>query len=89
MTNMPLNQLETGDSIVVSAQDGKWKPAKVLGINENGPHSYDITTPNGQHYRRNRKDLRKLASPVHSNTSVNDFLDDQEFDYDTSKPIRK
>ena len=32
----PLNQLETGDSILVSAQDGKWKPAKVLGINENG-----------------------------------------------------
>ena len=51
--------------------------------------AYDITKPNGQHYRRNRKDLRKLASPVHSDTSVDDFLDDQEFDYDTSKPINE
>ena len=85
----PLNQLKTGDSILVSAQDGKWKPAKVLGINENGPRSYDITTPNGQHYRRNRKDLRKLAPTVHNDTSVDDFLDDQEFDYDTSEPINK
>ena len=82
----PLKQLKTGDSIFVSAKDGKWKPAKVTGINENGPHSYNIVTPQGQHYRRNRKDLRNLAYPVNNNTSVDDFLDDQEYDCDTSEP---
>ena len=46
----PLKHLKTGDSILVSAKDGKWKPAKVTGINENGPRSYNIITPQGQHY---------------------------------------
>ena len=55
----PLIKLKTGKSILVSAKDGKWKPAKVTGINENGPPSYNIVTPQGKHYRRNRKDLRR------------------------------
>ena len=80
----PLKQLKTGDSILVSAKDDKWKPAKVTGINENGPCSYSIVTPQGQHYRRNRKDL---TSPVNNNTTVDDFLDDQEYDCDASEPV--
>ena len=83
----PLKHLKTGDSVLVSAKDGKWKPAKVTGITENGPRSYNIITPQGQHYRRNRKDLRKLASPVNTDTSVDDFLYDQEYECDTSEPV--
>jgi len=56
----PLEQLKTGDQILVSAKDGKWKPAKVTGRNENGPRSYNIVTPQGQGYQRNKKDLKKL-----------------------------
>ena len=85
----PLKQLEAGDSILVSAKDGKWKPAKVIGMNANGPRSYDITTPQGQHYRRNRKDLRNLVSPVYNDSSADDFIDDQEFGYDTNEPINE
>ena len=83
----PLKHLKTGDSVLVSAKDGKWKPAKVTGTNENGPRSYNIITPQGQHYQRNRKDLKTLASPVNTDTSVDDFLDDQEYECDTSEPV--
>ena len=71
----------------MSAKDGKRKPAKVTGINNNGPCSYNIVTPEGRYYRRNRKDLRNLTNPVKNDTSVDDFLDDQEFDCDISEPI--
>ena len=63
--------------------------AKVIGMNANGPRSYDITTPQGQHYRRNRKDLRNLVSPVYNDSSADDFIDDQEFGYDTNEPVNE
>ena len=31
--------------------------------------------------------MRKLASPVNTDTSVDDFLDDQEYECDTSEPV--
>ena len=81
----PLKQLKPGDSVLVSAKDGKWKPAKVTSINQNGSRSYNIITPQGQQYRRNRKDLRNLAYPVDINTNIDDFLDDNNCD--TSEPV--
>ena len=81
----PLKQLKTGDSVLVSAKDGKWKPAKVTSLNERGPRSYNIVTPQGHQYRRNRKDLRNLARPVNINAYDDDFLDD--YNPDTSEPV--
>ena len=68
----------------MSAKDDKWKPVKVIGINENGPRSYNIVTPQGKHYWRNRKDLRRLT-PAKIDTSIDNFLDDQEYDGDMHK----
>ena len=45
-----LTQLKNGNSILVSAKDGKWKLAKVTSRNENSPRSYNIITPKGQYY---------------------------------------
>ena len=86
-TQKPLVQLKTGDSILVSRKDGKWKPAKVTGSNENGPCSYNIITPQGQRCRRNRKDLKKITSAATINTHIDNFLDDQVYDFKSSEAL--
>ena len=78
----PLEQLKTGDQILVSAKDGKWKPAKVTGRNKNGPRSYNIVTIQRQRYRRNEKDLpEKITPAATTNINIDDFLDDQVYDF--------
>ena len=69
----------------MSAKDDKWKPAKVIGINENGPRSYNIVTPQRKHHRRNRKGLRRLTPPANIDTSID--IDYQEYDGDTSETL--
>ena len=50
---------------------------------------YNIVTPQGQHYHRNRKDLRKVTGGTHIKTNVDEFLDDQSYDSDTNEPIEE
>jgi len=71
-----LKGLSKGDSVMMT-KDGKWKPAKVVSINQTTPRSYNIMTAQGQQYRRNRKDLRKVAGGTNIVTNVDDFLDDE------------
>jgi len=80
-----LKPLRSGDSVLMTTKDGKWKPAKVTNVSETGPRSYNIVTPQGQHYRRNRKDLRKMTGSTGINTNIDDFLDDQSYDDNTNK----
>ena len=85
----PLTTLKVGDSVLMTSKHGRWKPAQVTSINQTGPRSYNIVTPQGHHYRRNRKHLRKATGVTSSNTSVNDFLDDQSYDSEANKPTRE
>ena len=39
---------------------GKWRPAKVISVRQETPRSYDIITPDGQTYQRNRSHLKKV-----------------------------
>ena len=71
-----LKGLTKGDSVIMTTKDGKWKPAKVISIDQTAPRSYNIVTTQGQQYRRNRKDLRKLPSGTSIGTNVDDFVDD-------------
>ena len=61
---------------MMTTKDGKWKPAKVISIDQTAPRSYNIVTTQRQQYRRNRKDLRKLPCGTSIGTNVDDFLDD-------------
>ena len=74
--------------MLMTTKDGKWKPVKVTSINQTGPRSYNIVTPQGQQYRRNRKDLRKVTGGTDSNTSVCNFLDDELYDASSNELIR-
>ena len=71
-----LKGLAKGDSVMMMTKDGKWKSAEVISINQTAPRSYNIVTTQGQQYRRNRKDLRKLPGGTSIGTNVDDFLDD-------------
>ena len=66
----PLKNLDKGDTVVMTTKDGKWKPAKVTKTNQSGPRSYNIVTPLGQQYRRNRKDLRKVTGGTGIGTNL-------------------
>ena len=61
---------------MMMTKDGKWKPAKVISIDQTTPRSYNIMTTQGQQYRINRKDLRKLPDGISIGTNVDDFLDE-------------
>ena len=60
---------------MMTTKDGKWKPAKVISIDQTAPRLYNIVTTQGQQYRRNRKDLRKLPGGTSIGTNVDDFID--------------
>ena len=83
-----MKTLTQGDSVMMATKDGKWRPAKVPSVSQSGPRSYDIVTPQGQHYCRNRKHLRKMTGGTGDNKSVEDFLDDESYDDDSNEPIR-
>ena len=74
--------------MLMTRKDGKWKPVKVTSINQTGPRSYNVVTPQGKQYHRNRKDLRKVTGGTGINTSVDDFLDDEVYDANSNEPIR-
>lgn len=42
-------------------------------------------TPQGQHYCRNRKNLRKVTGGTDIKRNADEFLDDQSYDSDTNK----
>ena len=83
-----MKTLTQGDSVMMATKDGKWRPAKVTSVSQSGPRSYDIVTPQGQHYCRNRKHLRKMTGGTGDNQSVEDFLDDESYDDNSNEPIR-
>ena len=85
----PLKSLSVGDSVLMTSKDGRWRPAKVTSISQIAPRSYNIVTPQGQHYRRNRKDLRKVTGGTDTKTSTDEFLDDQLYDSDTNETIEE
>ena len=73
---------------MMATKDGKWRPAKVTSVSQSGPCSYDIVTPQGQHYRRNRKHLQKVTGGTGDNQSVKDFLDGESYDDNSNEQIR-
>lgn len=73
----------------MTSKDGRWKSAKVTGISQTAPRSYNIVTPQGQHYSRNRKDLRKVTGGADIKTNADEFLDDQSYDSDTNETIEE
>ena len=78
-----------GDSVLMTSKDGRWRPAKVTSISQTAPRLYYIVTPQGQHYRRNRKDLRKVTGGTDIKTDADNFLDDQTYDSDINEPIEE
>ena len=61
----------------------------MTSISQTAPRSYYIVTPQGQHYRRNRKDLRKVTGGTDIKTDADNFLDDQKYDSDTNETIEE
>ena len=55
----PLGKLNSGDTVLMY-NDGTWKPATVTSQAPT-PRSYNITTPEGGRYRRNRQQLQKIG----------------------------
>ena len=65
----PLNPLYPGETIRIQ-QNGTWKPATVTSIAQT-PRSYNVTTPEGGQYRRNRQQLQKIDSNTPDNNITN------------------
>ena len=72
-----LKGLAKGDSVMMTTKDSKWKPAKVVSTNQTTSCLYNIMTTQEQQYRRNRRDLRKVAGGTNIDTNVDDFLNDE------------
>lgn len=53
-----LPELQAGSTIHIETGKG-WQPGLVVISKCNEPRSYDVVTSVGQHYRRNRRHLRK------------------------------
>lgn len=62
LTKSP-SKLQVGENILIQ-MNGKWRPAKVIYVQNDTPHSYDVTTPEGQTYWRNRCHLKRYAIRV-------------------------
>ena len=69
-----LSKLQVGDNVLMQMK-GKWRPAKVISVRRDTPRSYDITTPEGQTYRRNRRHLKKVCK----NSDQESYLSDDKF----------
>ncbi|KAJ8415539.1 hypothetical protein AAFF_G00425190 [Aldrovandia affinis] len=70
-TAAPLLPFRTGERVRMETAQG-WQPASIVRAREE-PRSYDIITPSGATYRRNRKHLRPDRAARH---------DDQQDDID-------
>ncbi|KAJ8386329.1 hypothetical protein AAFF_G00174260 [Aldrovandia affinis] len=70
-TAAPLLPFRTGERVRMKTAQG-WQPASIVRAREE-PRSYDIITPSGATYRRNRKHLRRDRAARH---------DDQQDDID-------
>jgi len=76
----PLRPLTVGDTVMMRTQ-GKWEPATVVAVSQNGPRSYIVNTPGGQSYRRNRRHLKPARSSLdarqhyQTNQNCDDWLD--------------
>ena len=76
----PLRPLTVGDTVMMRTQ-GKWEPATVIAVSQNGPRSYIVNTPGGQSYRRNRRHLKSAPSSLdarqhyQTNQICDDWLD--------------
>ena len=69
-----LSKLQVGDNVLMQ-RVGKWRPAKVICVQQETPRSYDIMTTNGQTYRRNRHHLKKVCKE----SDQEQYLDDDVF----------
>ena len=78
----PLPELLVGESVLMQMKDGRWKPAVVTNINQTAPQSYFIRTPEGNQYRRNRRQLRKRFNAEHQFMTEGNSMDDQVYDSD-------
>ena len=74
MHTKSLPKLQIGDEVLIQ-MNGKWRPAKVSCVRQDTPRSYDVTTPEGQTYRRNRRHLKKVCN----NTDLDTYLQDDDF----------
>ena len=76
----PLRLLTVGYTVMMRTQ-GKWEPATVIAVSQNGPRSYIVNTPGGQSYRRNRHHLEPAPSSLdtrqhyQTNQNCDDWLD--------------
>lgn len=82
-----LRPLAVGDTVMMKAK-GKWEPATVIAISQDGPRSYIVNTPGGR-YRRNRRHLKPTPNSLNvgqsyqANQSCDDWLEDASTIYET------
>lgn len=75
-----LRPLAVGDTVMMKAK-GKWEPATVIAISQDGPCSYIVKTPGGS-YRRNRCHLKPTPNSLNvgqryqADQSCDDWLED-------------
>ena len=65
-----LKPFSVGDKVMMKAK-GKWEPAIVIAISQDGPRSYIVKTPTGQSYRRNRRHLKPAPRNLNSRQQSN------------------
>ena len=74
-----LKEMAAGDTVMMQANN-KWKPAKVITVSHDAPQSYIIKTPDGQTYRRNRRQLKKGPNQKSNVTLNDDYLSEDSYD---------
>lgn len=69
-----LQKLQVGDQVSIQKR-GHWSPAVITGVAQT-PHSYFITTPEGQTYRRNRRHIINMSGNLthHSDGYLDNWL---------------
>ena len=60
-----LRPLAVGDTVMMRTK-GKWEPATVIAISQDGPCSYIVNTKGGQSYRRNRRHLKPTPNRLNA-----------------------
>ncbi|KAK7879228.1 hypothetical protein WMY93_033987 [Mugilogobius chulae] len=70
-----LPQLPPGGTVHMQTERG-WRPA-IVTTTRTEPRSYNIVTPSGQQYRRNRRHLRKTPSDIQVYTEPDQVEDEQ------------
>ena len=83
----PLPELQPGSTVHMETEQG-WRPALVTAQRDE-PRSYDVVTSSGQHYRRNRRNLRKTPHNAQMDPEP-DLPEDNQLctpDADTSETV--